>query len=63
MFMQKFLIFLIGLCPIVFVLAPSDIFNMYLGKILTCLLIVLLVSGLYAIYVFDKMPKWQFLIV
>ena len=47
MFMQIFLIFLIGLCPIVFVLAPSSIFNMYLGKISTYSCIVFL-SGLYA---------------
>ena len=36
---------------------------MYLGKISTCSCIVLHVSGLYAHYVFDEMPKWHFVVV
>ena len=36
---------------------------MYLGKISSCSYIVLYVSGLYAYYVFDEMPKWHFVVV
>ena len=46
-----------------FVLTPSGIFNMFFGKITTCSCIVLHVSGLYAHYVFDEMPKWYFVVI
>ena len=65
-FLANFLIFLIGLCPIWFVcvyVGPKWHFNMYLGKFFTCSCIVLHVSGLYAHYVFDEMPKWHFVAV
>ena len=42
---------------------PKWHFNMYLGKISACSCIVLHVSGVYALQVFDKMPKWHFLVV
>ena len=61
-----FLIFLIWLCPIVFVcecVGPMWHFNMYLGKISTCSCIILHVSGLYAHYVFDEILKWHFVVV
>ena len=38
-------------------------FNMYLGKITSCSCIALHVSGLYAYYVFDEMPKWHCVVV
>ena len=65
-FLQIFLIFLIRLCPILFVcvcVGPKWHFNMYLGKFFTCSCIVLHVSGLYEHYVFDEMPKWHFVVV
>ena len=48
--------------PIVYV-DPKWHFNMYLGKFFTCLCIVLHISGVYAHYVFDEMPKWHFIVV
>ena len=65
-FLQNLLIFLIKLCPIVYVcvcVGPKWHFNMYLDKISRCSYIVLHVSGLYAHYVFDEMPKWHFVVV
>ena len=38
-------------------------FNMYLGKISSGSCIILHVSGLYAYYVFDEMPKCYFVVV
>ena len=64
--MQKFFIFFFGLCPILFVcvcVGPKWHFNMYLGKISSFSGIVSHVSGVYAHYVFDEMPKWHFVVV
>ena len=65
-FLQNYLFFLFRLCPILIVcvcVGPKWHFNMYLGKISSCSYIVLYVSGLYAYYVFDEMPKWHFVVV
>ena len=65
-FLQNYLFFLFRLCPILIVcvcVGPTWHFNMYLGKISSCSYIVLYVSGLYAYYVFDEMPKWHFVVV
>ena len=65
-FLQNYLFFLFRLCPILIVcvcVGPKWHFNMYLGKISSCSYIVLYVSGLYAYYVFDEMPKWHFVVI
>ena len=65
-FLQNYLFFLFRLCPILIVcvcVGPKWHFNMYLGKISSWSYIVLYVSGLYAYYVFDEMPKWHFVVV
>ena len=69
-FLQNPLIFLFGLCPILFFFFlfflclhwAQVTINKYLGKIPSCSCIVLRVSGLYAHYVFNEMPKWHFVV-